>query len=955
MKFLFRVRSSLAALAVVLAAAASLRPAAAATPPPAAAGPFAPAAAAPAAAAPPAPAAAAPASLLELITTVEGITEYRMANGLRVLLFPDPSKSTVTVAVTYLVGSRHEGYGETGMAHLLEHMLFKGSPSHRNIPQELTSHGCRPNGSTDYDRTNYFETCPASDVNLVWALDLEADRMVNSFVARTDLDSEMTVVRNEFELGENQPREVLSERIFSAAYLWHHYGKAVIGSRSDIERVPIQNLQEFYHRWYQPDNALLVVAGRIDEARTLALIGEKFGRLPRPARTLPDTYTVEPPQDGERSVVLRRVGDVQLVGLAYHIPSGSHPDAAAIEVLGFILTDTPSGRLHKALVETHEAVSVDGGPSLMREPGLLYLVADVRKDHRLDKVRDAMLGIVEGIPADPPTAAEVQRARDSFLRQWQTRMRDSQRAAIGLSEWAAMGDWRLLFLYRDRIKEVTPGDVQRVAERYLRPVNRTVGLYLPTDEPRRAEIPPAATTPEIAQLVAAYKGGESLAAGEAWDTAPLAIEGRVERAALPAGLKLVLLPKKARGANVALALTLHLGDAASLRGHAAAGALAPAMLLRGTRQRTRQQIRDDLDHLQAQLQIFGGASAVLASLEVARPNLAPALRLLGEVLREPAFPPSELELLRQERLAQLEEAKHEPFQLAFTAFNRHLQPWPKDDPRYTPTPEDQEAWLRGATLEDVRRFYADFYGASAGELALVGDFDPAEVKALLAEILGGWRSAQPFTRLPTPYQPRPAVEQALEAPDKESSVTVAGERLDLQDSDPDYPALVLGNFLFGGGFLNSRLGTRLRQKEGLSYAVSSGFNASAWERDASFIAFASSAPQNSEKLLASLRDELQRTLAGGFAPQEVTEAKAGWLQARQLGRGQERELARNLAGRAFQGRTLSWDAELEQKVAALSPDEIASALRRHLQPAQLSVVQAGDFAKARKPKAGSSR
>src|SRR5579883_1983216 len=235
------------------------------------------------------------------VTSVEGITEYKLANGLRVLIFPDPSKTTATVNITYLVGSRQEGAGERGMAHLLEHMLFKGSTKHTNIPQELTEHGSRPNGTTSWDRTNYFETFAATDENLRWALDLESDRMVNSFIAKKDLDSEFTVVRNEYESGENSPQSVLFKRVFAAAYDWHNYSNLPIGARSDIENVPIERLQAFYRMYYQPDNAVLLVAGKFDEAKTLALINEDFGKIPRPTRKLPTLYTVEPTQDGERS------------------------------------------------------------------------------------------------------------------------------------------------------------------------------------------------------------------------------------------------------------------------------------------------------------------------------------------------------------------------------------------------------------------------------------------------------------------------------------------------------------------------------------------------------------------------------------------------------------------------------------------------------------------------------
>jgi zinc protease len=199
----------------------------------------------------------------------------------------------VTVNITYLVGSRHENYGETGMAHLLEHLVFKGSAKHPDVPGELTAHGCRPNGTTWVDRTNYFETFAASDENLAWALDLEADRMVNSFIAKKDLDSEMTVVRNEFEMGENDPRAVLEERLLSTAFLWHNYGKSTIGARSDIENVPIERLQAFYRTWYRPENAILVVAGKFEPEKTLALVQQKFGPIPRPARA-PDDYTAEP-------------------------------------------------------------------------------------------------------------------------------------------------------------------------------------------------------------------------------------------------------------------------------------------------------------------------------------------------------------------------------------------------------------------------------------------------------------------------------------------------------------------------------------------------------------------------------------------------------------------------------------------------------------------------------------
>jgi zinc protease len=884
------------------------------------------------------------------VASVEGITEYRLTNGLRVLLFLDPSKQTATVNVTYLVGSRQEGYGETGMAHLLEHMLFKGSKSHTNIPQELTAHGSRPNGSTWVDRTNYFETFAATDENLDWALGLESDRMVNSFVAKKDLESEFSVVRNEFEIRENSPQNVLLERMTSTAYLWHNYGKSTIGSREDIERVPIENLQAFYRMWYQPDNAVLVVAGKFDENRTLGRIAQTFGAIPRPKRALPSTWTVEPAQDGERSVTLRRVGDVQVVSALYHVPAGSHADFAAVDVLSFILGDAPSGRLHKGMVETKKASSVSSYVFQYHDPGALVVTANLRTDQSVDEARELMLRIVQEATTQPPSTEEVKRARDSRLNDWESTMRNSERAALQMSEWAAMGDWRLMFIHRDRLEKVTPEDVERVAKAYLKPENRTLGIYLPTSAPQRAPIP---ETPDVAALVKDYKGRAAMAAGEAFDPAPAAIEKRVVRAKVEPGISLVMVPKKTRGALTNVSMTFRFGDEASLQGQAMAAEMAGSMLMRGTAKKTRQQIRDEADHLKTQLSVFGSATGASVSFETTRENLAGALRLAAEVLRQPSFPESEFEQLRQENLNAIENSKSDPQQKAGTALQKHLYPFPATDPRAALGPEERIPLVKAMKLADVRAFHQNYYGASSAQIAVVGDCDPQEVKKLVQELFGGWKNPKPFARLVTKFEERPPLRDAIDAPDKESAVFQAGLRMPMRDDDPDYPEMVLGNYMTGGGFLNSRLAQRLRQKEGLCYGVGSSFNASAFDQDAQFSSSAIYAPQNREKLTVGFLEEIGRLLDKGFTAGEIAEAKKGWFQGREVARATDRELARILILREFQGRTLSWDDTLEKGVQTLTAEQILTAMRAHLDPAKISFFQAGDWAKS-KASAGSA-
>jgi zinc protease len=877
----------------------------------------------------------------ERVTSVEGITEYRLANGLRVLMFPDQTKQTMTVNVTYLVGSATENYGETGMAHLLEHLVFKGTPKHPNVQQELTAHGARPNGTTWTDRTNYFETFAATDENLNWALDLESDRMVNSHIARKDLDSEMTVVRNEFELGENSPFRVLLDRTMAASYIWHNYGKTTIGARSDIENVPIERLQAFYRTYYQPDNAVLLIAGKFDEPKTLALVHKYFSPIPRPSRTLQKIYTSEPTQDGERAVTLRRVGDTQLVQAVYHVPAGSHPDYAGVDLIVQILGDTPSGRLHKTLVESKKASSIFGFDFQWRDPTLTIFGAEVRQGDSLEAARDTLIQTIEGIGTNPPTKEEVERARAQLLKNIDLALNNSDQVGLTLSESIAAGDWRLFFLHRDRLRKTTSEEVSQVASRYFKPANRTVGLFIPTPKPDRAEIP---ATPDLTAALKDYKGDASVAAGEAFDPSPANIESRTIRSDT-SGIKLALLPKKTRGGKVVAQMTLRYGDEKRLMNRAIAARMTGGMLMRGTAKHTRQQIRDELDRLKARAFVFGGPTQAGVSIETTRENLPAVMRLVAEILREPVFPANEFELLKQETLAAIEQQKSEPTQIAFTAFNRQLSPYPKGDVRYITTIEEDVADLNAVTLDQAKQFYQDFYGASDAQLTVVGDFDDKEISKLAADLFGDWKSPKKFARVPTLYKDVAATNQSFPAPDKANAFFVAGFNLKLRSDHPDYPALLLGHYMLGGGFLNSRLAARIRGKDGLSYGVGSGINVSSLDEYGRFTATAIYAPQNVEKLEAAFKEEVARMLKDGFTTEEVEAAKSGYLQSRQVSLAQDNELASRLNQYLFLKRTLQWDADLDAKLKALTPEGINAAMRRHMDPAKITIVKAGDFAK----------
>ena len=871
------------------------------------------------------------------VASVEGVSEYRLPNGLRVLTVPDPSVDTVTVHIVYLVGSRQEGYGEKGMAHLLEHMLFKGSPQHPDIKQEFTARGARYNGTTSNDRTTYFETLSASDANLEWAIELEADRMVHSRVSRQDLDSEMTVVRNEFELGENSPGSVLFERMQQAAYAWHNYGHPIIGERADIEKVPVDRLQAFYRTWYQPDNAVLLLGGSFDEARALALVQKYFGALPRPTRKLPELYTAEPTQDGEREVILRRVGDNPIVATLYHVPSGADPQYPAIDVLVQVLGDVPGGRLHRALVQKGLAASSWGAERGLHDPGFAYFGAQLPRGADPGPAQDVLTSVVEGVMKEPVTADEVERARTRLLNEFDKVERDSSQLVSALAEYAALGDWRLFYVYRDWLRKVTVADVQRAAERYFKRSNRVLGVFVPTSQPDRAEIPPV---PDVAAEVKDYRGGETVAAGERFDPTPQNIERRLVRRKLANGIDVALLPRQTRGARVLARLGLHYGDEKTLMDREMACTFAGAMLMRGTKKHSRAEFKEALEKLNASVSI--GAEG--ASIDVRRENLVPALRLVAEALREPAFSPAEFDELKRAAAAGTEAQMSDPAARAEIHLDRHLQLYPPGHRNYTPTLEERLQWIERTTLDDTKACYQQLFGATGAEFVAVGDFDADEVARAVDELFGAWRSPYPFTRVPLRYFDRPGLDDAVATPDKANAVLRAGMNVAMRDDDPDFPALLLANWLLGGSS-TARLPARIREKEGLSYSTWSGFSANQFDPVAIFRVAAIFAPQNRSRVEQAVREELSRALREGFGAAEVEAGKKAILEARRLDRSRDRSLVSRLGLYAYVGRTFAWDIDLEQKIAKLTPQQVTAALRKYIDPAKLSLVVAGDFKK----------
>ena len=882
---------------------------------------------------------------LKQTASVEGITEYVLDNGLKVLLFPDNSSQTITVNITYKVGSRHEGYGEKGMAHLLEHMVFKGTPNHPDIPKELTSHGARPNGTTWYDRTNYFETFNATDENLDWALDLEADRMVNSYIAKKDLESEFSVVRNEFESGENSPTGVLMEKVISSAFLWHNYGQSTIGNKSDIERVPIENLQNFYKKYYRPDNAVLMVTGKFEKDKTLALIQKKFGSIKNPETPLKDVPTVEPPQDGEKRVELSRVGDLQLVSALYHTAAGSHEDYAYLALIEDVLTDQPSGRLYKALVESKKASSIWSFSPFTKEPGFMYFNVDVPSDKSLAEAESTLLNIFDGLRDNPITEEELKRAKSNLGKQMDQILRNSSYLGTYTSEFIGAGDWRLMFIFRDRVENATLEEVNNALSRYFIKTNRTVGNFIPTKKPMRIDIP---HTEGLEDLVSNYKGKEALSTGEAFDVSYANIQDRLETGEIGGtGIEYGFIQKDNRGETVNVTFTFRNGSVDDLMNKGDVASYTARMLNKGTKSKSRQEIEDKLSELKSSIYFSGNNGRTYASVSSTKENLMETIKLMTEMLKTPAFDQEELDKLKTQDIANIERNKTEPQYLVQKKLGQINQNYEKGHPLYNMTMEEELQAINDVTVEAIQDYYNDFYGISNNAtLVAIGNIDEKELKDYFEKEYADFKSDLPYSEIKDPFKVNNPANESIKTPDKKNAFTLGFLNFELSQYDDDYAALQIAGTVFGGGFLNSRIATRLRQQDGVSYGAGGGVNVDGDKEDknSGMYIYAIYAPENEAKVQQGFREEIARFIKGGITQQELDDAVAGWVQAQSVSRAKDGELASTINNNLYYDRDMMFQKEIEEKVKKLTVKDVNKAIKAYFKEMdKWSVVNGGDF------------
>jgi zinc protease len=976
---------------------------------------------------------------ITFVTEADEIQEYRLDNGMKVLLVENRVAPVATIMVLYKVGSRNEAVGYTGSTHLLEHMMFKGTPTfnkERNtqIAATLQKIGAAFNATTWYDRTNYFETVPSDQLEL--AIRLEADRMRNSLIHDADRQSEMTVVRNELERGQNEPSEVLDEAVYAAAFREHPYHHPTIGWRADVEGVPTSRLKEFYDTFYHPNNATVILVGDFERDAVLELISEHFGAYTVPAHQIPEVYTEEPPQQGERRLVIRRAGELALVQIAFHTPgvlgqmnvlsntdlaerAASPPadnDTYPLIILSVALSHGITSRLYQALVETELAVDAHANADQHRDPGLFCVYATVRPEVEPSKVEETILEELRKVAEEGLTEAEVEKARQQIIAQVAYSRDGTFNIALQIGEAEAVADWRFYKDYEANISKVTPADVKRVAQTYFNEDNRTVGHFIPKQDgggggsngnsPMRiadcglrteeqnsiafqsairnpqsaiagrgvqffrepdadgsvaSKISAAAeeaanqegaeeserggsTTPqEKAQQSLSPRGDKSSDAAEAVTPATAGrsnFASRVVRTELESGATLLVLENRATP-TVSLRGSFRAGSYFEPRDKPGLAQITANMLERGTKKRTKFELAGDLERVGAQLAFSADPFAVNVAARALSKDLSLIINAISEMLREPAFPADELEKLKQQVVAGIQEQQSNTGYRARERFTQLI--FDEANPYYMPPGEKLIQSIRSITVADVQGFYSKYYGGRSLILSLAGDVETEEVKRQFAEAFGSFTGPESVDINVTDPEPQGSSRREIVFVKEKANVDILlGSAASLRRSSEDYYAAVLANSALGESTLSSRLGLQVRDQEGLTYGINSRFRAPSLAAGPWYVGVSVN-PNNTEKAINSALAVLRDYVQNGIRADELADEKSSAIGSFKVGLATNAGLAQAMWNAEFYHLGMDYIDRYPQIIQAVTLEEVNAAIRKYFRPDQLTVVIAGDI------------
>lgn len=884
-----------------------------------------------------------PAPVSPSLSLTEGVQKTKLENGLTVLTKPVHTAPVVSVQVWYKIGSRNEAPGVNGIAHQLEHMLFKGTTSRPiQFGRLFSALGSDSNAFTSFDQTAYFGTVERNKLKAL--LTLEADRMQNALINAEQLTSEKRVVISELQGYENSPDYRLNRAVMRAAFPNTPYGLTIGGTKADVEKFTVDQVREYYRKYYSPDNATLVVVGDFDTEPTLQAIKEIFGKVPdreKKAGGAGDAGGAggEKPVTARASspIVLKEPGAAATLQVVYPLPDANNPDVPALDVMDYVLTEGRNSRVYQALVESGLASAADGGTANLAAGGWYKFSATAAPGQELTKIDRVLQQTIANLQQKGITAAEFNRAKAQVKSTILLNNRDISSQAMQLgNDQTTAGDYRYTDRYLAALDKLTVADIKRVASSYLAANKRTVGMFEPTQIAGSA--PSAAGTGQTAE---SFNAGPPVAPAEVakylppLDASTTPAQARLpEQFTLSNGLEVLLLPDPSTP-TVTLSGYIKAGTEFDRASKAGLASLTANNLMNGTKTKNALTLAKALEDRGANLDFSANREGVLAAGYSLKSDLPVLIGTFADVMQNANFPPKELELERQRALTALKLELDNPARVAQRNFQQTV--YPENHPFHSfPTQNS----LKSITREDLTTFYQTHYRPDQTILTLLGDFDPKTVRSLLEKQLVSWQdSGKPPT---VAYPPAPLPQKIVQLnpimPGKTQSITLMGYK-GIDRKDPRYYSSLVLNQILGGDTLSSRLGTEIRDRLGLTYGIYSTFQAGS--HPGPFIIRMQTAPEDAQKAVASTRNVLQQIHNQGVGEAEVQAAERSLTSSYNVSLANPDELASTILMNAVYGLGKDELRTFPQKIRSVTLTEVNRAAKELLQPDNLVVVTAG--------------
>lgn len=889
-----------------------------------------------------------------------GIEEYLYEpNGMNILLIQDNSAPVVTVQIVYRVGSKHEVPGNTGSTHLLEHLNFKGTPTFnkRNgnaIFNVLQGMGAQMNATTWYDRTNYFETIPSDKIEL--ALHIESDRMRNSLLLKEDKDAEMTVVRNEFERGENNPNSLLKKEIWATAYMAHPYHHSTIGWRSDIENMPIEVLRNFYNTYYWPDNATLTIIGNFQKDNLFSLVDKYFGKITKAPHEMPQPYTTEPEQLGPRRIVIKKQGQQGLVSIGYKIPGRLHDDLPALEVLGQIIGSGTSSIINKTFVDTGIALYGYSSPTDFKEVGLFTVALGFTPDKNHEEMNKQMLEMIEKVKTDGVTQEDVDRIVAKLNAQTILSRDGSGSIASQLNEAIAGGDWKDYINGTDRLSQVTAEDVKRVANTYLLEDQSTTGYFVPQipganglSKQEASNLSPNSDkyffrNPDSDVKENGLENFDKVSqhvmeeTTSAYETIETSNKGKKFIRKQVAGIDVITAKTGAKD-FVTVNASFPIGDFLNTKGNEAIPSLTTQMLSKGTTKNDKFQFSQKLEKLGVSLSISAGTHDVNISFKCLTKDLNTVIGLLAEELRFPLYDAKEFDLIKDQNTNSLKRRLEDPGTQGTIALSQAI--YHKGHPNYQTDIKTSIKDIEAVTIEDLRAFHKRYFGPAGMHFVAVGDIDTKVLYSALNATFKGWKGGVTTNFKYDNPTKADAITKVVTIPQKPSAEMYIGQYTGIKRSDKDFLPFYMGTSILGGGF-SGRLMQTVRDNDGLTYGISANhigdtYTGGHWVVNASFN------PNLFQKGLDATMVQITKWVNDGIDADELANKKTNLIGSFKVGLSTTGGLAGALLSFVERGLEPSYIDQYPKDIEAVTLDQVNTSIKKYIDLDKLIIIKSGSL------------